>query len=160
MSLEEIKERLEAAFPGAVEELRTSCKPAGLQVKRGVILELCIWLHSHPDFYMDSLSCLTALDNGPKAGTMEVIYTLYSIPHGHSFQLACMLDRGQPEIDSVSSIWRSADWHEREAFDFYGIHFKGHPDLRRILLPADWEGFPLKKDYQHQEKYHGITVKY
>jgi NADH-quinone oxidoreductase subunit C len=160
MSIEEIKERIEAEFPGAVEELRTSSTPACLQIKRGVLPAVCQWLHSDPVFYMDSLSCLTALDNGPEAGSLEVIYTLYSIPHGHSFQLACLLDRSQPEIQSVSTIWRTADWHEREAYDFYGIHFQGHPDLRRILLPADWEGHPLKKDYEHQEKYHGITVKY
>jgi NADH-quinone oxidoreductase subunit C len=160
MSIDEIKDRIEAEFPGAIEELRSACTPAGLQVKRGVITELCQWLHTHPDFYMDSLSCLTALDNGPEAGTMEVIYTLYSIPHGHAFQLACLLDRQQPEVDSVASIWRTADWHEREAFDLFGIQFIGHPDLRRILLPADWEGHPLTKDYQHQEKYHGIIVKY
>jgi NADH-quinone oxidoreductase subunit C len=70
-----------------------------------------------------------------------------------------MLDREKPSIASVSSVWRTADWHEREAFDFYGIQFEGHPDLRRILLPEDWEGHPLRKDYVEQMKYHGIQVK-
>ena len=64
------------------------------------------------------------------------------------------------EIDSVSGIWKTADWHEREIFDFYGVKFNNHPDLRRILLPADWIGHPMRKDYQEQETYHGIKVKY
>ena len=65
-----------------------------------------------------------------------------------------------PQVPSVSSIWKTADWHEREAFDLVGIEFTNHPDLRRILLPSDWEGYPLRKDYKEQEEYHGIKVKY
>jgi NADH-quinone oxidoreductase subunit C len=65
-----------------------------------------------------------------------------------------------PQIPTVSSIWKTADWHEREAFDLMGIEFVGHPDLRRILLPEDWVGHPLRKDYQVQDYYHGIQVKY
>jgi NADH-quinone oxidoreductase subunit C len=64
-----------------------------------------------------------------------------------------------PSVPSLVSIWRTADWHEREAFDLVGVYFEGHPDLRRILLPEDWVGHPLRKDYVEQEKYHGIQVK-
>jgi NADH-quinone oxidoreductase subunit C len=74
--------------------------------------------------------------------------------------LKVMVPRENPEVDSVSSIWRGADWYEREAFDMYGINFKGHPDLRRILMPADWEGHPLRKDYKHQEFYRDVKVQY
>jgi NADH-quinone oxidoreductase subunit C len=91
---------------------------------------------------------------------MEVIYTLYSIPNHITLHLRVILDRSSPVISSVSSVWRTADWHEREAFDFFGIEFANHPDLRRILLPEDWEGHPLRKDYVEQSKYHGIQVKY
>jgi NADH-quinone oxidoreductase subunit C len=65
-----------------------------------------------------------------------------------------------PIIPSVSSIWRSADWHEREAFDMYGIQFEGHPDMRRILCPDDWEGYPLRKDYEPAELYKGLKIKF
>ncbi|HXA01825.1 MAG TPA: NADH-quinone oxidoreductase subunit C, partial [Cytophagaceae bacterium] len=115
--------------------------------------------------YFDFLSCLTGVDNGPAIGTMEVIYHLYSIPFNHHIILKAELIRNNegeplPAITSVSNIWRSANWHEREIFDMYGIVFEAHPDLRRILLPADWEGYPLRKDYKHQEYYHGIKVEY
>ena len=88
------------------------------------------------------------------------MYHLYSIPFHHSLVLKIELDRTNPIVDSVSQLWRTADWHEREAYDFFGIQFHQHPDLRRILLPADWEGFPMRKDYQQQETYHGIKVAY
>jgi NADH-quinone oxidoreductase subunit C len=123
------------------------------------ILPVCEFLWKNPSTYFDSLSCLTAIDQGPEAGKMEVIYTLYSIPNHVTVHLRVMLDREKPSLSSVSSVWRTADWHEREAFDFYGIQFEGHPDLRRILLPEDWEGHPLRKDYVEQTKYHGIQVK-
>jgi NADH-quinone oxidoreductase subunit C len=124
------------------------------------ILPVCEFLWKNPAIYFDSLSCLTAIDQGPEAGKMEVIYTLYSIPNHLTLHLRVILDRSSPTISSVSSIWRTADWHEREAFDLLGIQFSGHPDLRRILLPEDWEGHPLRKDYVEQSKYHGIQVKY
>jgi len=74
--------------------------------------------------------------------------------------LKVVLPRENPEVDSVSQVWRTADWHEREAFDMFGIKFNGHPDLRRLLLPADWEGHPLRKDYKHQEYYRDVKVEY
>ena len=110
--------------------------------------------------YFDSLSCVTGIDNGPEKNTMEVVHNLYSIPYNHHLMLRVELDRENPGVESLSSIWKTADWHERETFDLFGIHFANHPDLRRILLPNDWEGYPLRKDYQEQEKYHGMTVVY
>ena len=91
---------------------------------------------------------------------MEVIYHLYSIPYDLHLALSVELSRKQPTVDSVTAIWRGANWHEREAYDLLGIQFNNHPDLRRILLPEDWDGFPLRKDYQEQENYHDIKVKY
>jgi NADH-quinone oxidoreductase subunit C len=91
---------------------------------------------------------------------MEVIYNLYSIPYNHHLTVKVMLDRAEPAVESLTAIWKTADWHEREAYDLLGIRFNNHPDLRRILLPEDWEGHPLRKDYEHQEYYRGIKVEY
>lgn len=124
------------------------------------IAEVCLFLRDTDQLYFDFLSCLTGVDNGPDKKTMEVFYHLYSIPYNHSVVLKVEIDREHPEVPTVCYVWRTADWHEREAYDMFGIKFSGHPDLRRILLPADWEGFPLRKDYQTQEYYHGIKVKY
>jgi NADH-quinone oxidoreductase subunit C len=94
-----------------------------------------------------------------------VIYHLYSIPNDFQLTLQCSLaypddNSVLPELSTVSDIWKAAEWHERETFDLVGIEFKNHPDLRRILLPADWDGHPLRKNYTEQEKYHGIRVEY
>ena len=129
------------------------------------IAEVCMLLHKQEECYFDMLSCLTGLDNGVEKSTMEVIYNLYSIPFEHSLMLKVIVERNKEneplsEVPSVSHIWRTADWHEREAFDLLGISFSNHPDLRRILLPEDWVGHPLRKDYKAQEYYHGIQVKY
>lgn len=129
------------------------------------LLAICDFLWRNPACYFDQLSCLTAIDNGPEKGTLELIYTLYSIPHHQTLHLKVVLprlleDNQLPVVSSLVSIWKTADWHEREAFDLVGVHFEGHPDLRRILLPEDWKGHPLRKDYVEQEKYHGIQVKY
>ncbi len=126
---------------------------------------VCRVLFEHPSCYFDYLACITAVDNGPEKGTLEVLYHLNSIPYGHRLVLKTLLPRNAPGeplpvVPTVSHIWRTADWHEREAFDLMGITFSGHPDLRRILLPEDWEGHPLRKDYTEQELYHGIRVRY
>ena len=134
--------------------------PKAIVVPPVYIKSVCQELYQNSSSYFDMLSCLTGIDNGVEVNTMEVVYNLYSIPFNHHLMLKVTLSRENPEIDSVSEIWRTANWHEREAFDMYGIKFNGHPDLRRILLPADWEGHPLKKDYQHQEYYRDVKVKY
>jgi NADH-quinone oxidoreductase subunit C len=136
-----------------------------LEVRADRLPTVCRFLFENPALYFDYLACVTGIDNGPEKGTMEVVYHLNSIPFGHSLVIKVELERERengelPVVPTVSTIWRTADWHEREIFDLLGIHFEGHPDLRRILLPADWEGYPLRKDYREQEYYHGIRVQY
>ncbi len=160
MSYKEIKASISRKFPGSVIGENLEANPFTLLVDSKFIREICGFLHAHESTYFDSLSCLTGIDNGEEAGTMEVIYHLYSIPHNIHLGLVVELDRDHPKVDSVSEVWAGANWHEREAYDLLGIRFENHPDLRRILLPSDWEGHPLKKDYQEQENYHGIKVKY
>jgi NADH-quinone oxidoreductase subunit C len=134
--------------------------PKIVVIDKAHFVSLCAHLHSSNETYFDMLSCITALDNGPQVGTMELVYNLYSIPYNHHLSLKIILQRESPTADSVSHIWKTADWHEREAYDMFGIHFKGHPDLRRILMPADWVGYPLRKDYKHEEYYRSIKIEY
>lgn len=134
--------------------------PGAVKINASDLVTVCSALHQDPSTYFDMLSCITGIDNGVEAGTMEVVYNLYSIPFNHHLTIKVMLPREKPEIDSVTSIWKTADWHERELFDMFGIIVKNHPDLRRILLPADWEGYPLRKDYKHQEYYRDIKIEY
>ncbi|MFK7951422.1 MAG: NADH-quinone oxidoreductase subunit C [Ekhidna sp.] len=157
---EEIKTLINQHFPDAIEGEDLSATPNALIINAKSIHEVCELLHANEKTYFDQLSCLTGLDNGEEKGSMEIIYNLYSIPFNLHLMLKVLIERNNPSIDTVSDIWKTADWHEREAYDMLGIHFNNHPDLRRILMPDDWEGFPLKKDYVEQEKYHDIKVKY
>ena len=134
--------------------------PKAIKIASGDLTTVAQRLLEDPDMYFDTLSCVTGIDNGPAAATMEVVYNLYSIPFNCQLMLKVLLPRDKPEIESLSHLWRTANWHEREIFDMYGIVFLNHPDLRRILMPADWEGHPLRKDYTQQEYYRDIKVKF
>jgi NADH-quinone oxidoreductase subunit C len=136
------------------------CTPKAIKISADDLLSVMEALYRDPATYFDMLSCVTGLDNGAEAATMEVAYNLYSIPFNHHLMIKVVLPRHKPEIESVTSIWKTANWQEREIFDMYGIQFKNHPDLRRILMPADWEGHPLKKDYKQQDYYRDIKVEY
>lgn len=160
MDFETIKSLISERLADAIIGEDQNATPKALLISSEKIAEVCELLHSNELTYFDQLSCLTGIDNGPESGTMEIIYNLYSIPRNLHLMLKVTVDRKKPVIDSVQHIWKTANWHERETFDLLGIEFKNHPDLRRILLPKDWEGYPLRKDYEEQEKYHGMTVKY
>jgi NADH-quinone oxidoreductase subunit C len=165
MTFQEIKQLLLVQFGSdQIDSIETGPQPV-LTVAIEKLEAICRFLHESDLLYFDFLSCITAIDNGPGLGTMEIIYNFTSIPYEHNLMLKITFPRnveGQPlpAIPTVSHIWRTADWHEREAFDLMGIEFTGHPDLRRILLPEDWQGHPLRKDYHAQERYHGIYVRY
>lgn len=129
--------------------------------------QLAQYLRDTPELAFDFLHCLTGVDYGLKVGKVGVIYHLSSLLHEHQLVIKITLPYPvnqigdpQPGIPSVAHIWRAADWHEREAYDLVGIPFQGHPDLRRMLLPEDWQGHPLRKDYQTAESYHDIQIDY
>lgn len=134
--------------------------PAAIKIAKEDLPFVAQTLFQNPTTYFDMLSCITGIDNGPDAGTMEVVYNLYSIPFNHHLMIKVVVSREKPEVESLCHVWKTANWHEREVFDMYGIHFLNHPDLRRILMPADWVGHPLRKDYKHQEYYRDIKVEY
>lgn len=138
----------------------TTSTPESIRIEPSKLLEVMGFLQADERLYFDSLSCLTAVDNGVESDSIELIYNLYSIPYDHHLMVKVMLDRASPSVDSLVPLWKTADWHEREAYDLMGINFNGHPDLRRILMPADWDGHPLRKDYEEQTYYRGVKVKY
>jgi NADH-quinone oxidoreductase subunit C len=109
------------------------------------IVEACRLLKK--DLQFVRLSTLTAVDRFPAEPRFEVVYHLHSLERNERLRLKCMLGGTDPEIDSVTIIWRGANWYEREVFDLFGIRFRNHPDLRRIMMPDDWEGYPLRKDF-------------
>jgi NADH-quinone oxidoreductase subunit C len=137
-----------------------TASPKAIKISKDDLVNVMDTLYRDETTYFDMLSCVSGIDNGEQAATMEVVYNLYSIPFNHHLMIKVLLPREKPEIESISHIWKTANWQEREIFDMYGIHFKNHPDLRRILMPADWDGHPLRKDYKHQEYYRGIKVEY
>jgi NADH-quinone oxidoreductase subunit C len=164
MSFEDIKLLLIEKFGAEVivGEETTGLQPA-LLIAPDLIAEVCLELRNNSKTYFDFLSCITGVDYGVEAGRFGVVYHLASIPYKTQLTLKISKknDREEnnlPSFPSVTSVYRTADWHEREAYDMVGIFFEGHPDLRRILLPDDWEGFPLRKDYKTAEYYKGIKI--
>ncbi len=118
------------------------------------------FLHDNEELNFDSLINLSGVDE-IKANLLSVYYHIESTSLKHKLVLKVVTDRNNPEVSSVTEIWKGADWHEREAYDMFGIKFLNHPDLRRILMPYDWEaGYPLRKDYENPEYYQGMKVPY
>ncbi len=119
------------------------------------VTEVCQFMRSDERLLFDHLELLGGVDYKDR---IEVVYLLTSLKHGHRFVLKARLPRENPTIRSVESLWAAANWHEREAFDMFGITFQGHSDLRRILCPDDWEGYPLRKDYKTPTTYRDMPV--
>ena len=120
--------------------------------------EIAEFVFDDPALKMDWLANHSGVDYVADA-KMCCVYDLWSFDHRHTFAIKVYTPRegqGGPSIPSVADLWPAADWHEREAYDLLGIDFPGHPDLRRILCAEDWEGYPLRKDYQFPREYHGI----
>lgn len=163
MTFSEITDLLTAQF-GPVLTVNTQNAQPYLIVPADQLAAICRFLRDDDRLFFDLLACVTGIDNGPEANTVEVMYNLTSIPYKHDLMLSVVVSRNTgsarlPSVPSLAHIWRTADWHEREAFDLVGIYFDNHPDLRRILLPTDWTGHPLRTDYREDEQYHGIKTK-
>jgi NADH-quinone oxidoreductase subunit C len=112
------------------------------------------------DLAFDSLQCLSGVDLSASDETMEIVYHLFSMTHQHNLTLKIIVPKVEPHVPTVEHVWKIANWHEREVYDLYGVVFDGHSDLRRILLPDDWEGHPMRKDYKEPEIYRGMKVPY
>jgi NADH-quinone oxidoreductase subunit C len=129
-------------------------------VAADAIAEVAAFCKASPELAFDNLMCLAAVDYPKETPPrMEVVYHLFSYTRGHRFVLKVHTPREGARVPSVEKVWGVANWHEREAYDIMGILFEGHSDMRRILLPDDWEGHPLRKDWQDPDFYNGMHVK-
>jgi NADH-quinone oxidoreductase subunit C len=164
MSFEDIKLLLVEKFgAGVIIGEETGGLQPALLIEPDRIAEVCMELHNNSKTYFDFLSSITGVDYGVEINRFGVVYHLASIPYQSQLTLKVSKENNRdlndlPSFPSITSVYRTADWHEREAYDLVGIFFEDHPDLRRILLPDDWEGFPLRKDYKTAEYYKGIKI--
>ncbi|MCL1981255.1 MAG: NADH-quinone oxidoreductase subunit C [Proteobacteria bacterium] len=146
-----IADRLRAEFPDEILHSYLNQGQAAVVVRSGRIVDILRWLRTTETIHMDHLRSLCGVDNarrrGPGLARFEVVYNLYSIALRHEIRVRAEVEDKEPAIDSVVELWASANWMERETYDLFGIRFNNHPDLRRVLLPEDWVGHPLRKDY-------------
>ena len=173
MTSTDIIATLQEKFGARIKSAKTDTLDPFVVVDPADLHDVCRFLHDDPRLAFDMLANISGVDylepdpkKALKAGFdphMEVVYHLMSFPHKHRFVVKLMLPRWKddkpgelPEVPSVTSLWRAADWHEREVYDLSGIWFTGHPNLTRILLAEDWVGHPLRKDYEFPLEYHGI----
>ena len=142
---------LERQFPGTILQGTAQGRELHLTLAPDHILSICRALKSSYGF--ERVSAITAVDWWPRQPRFKVVYLLHSIRNNARVRITVAVDENQ-SIESVTSVWRGANWYEREVFDLFGITFRNHPNLERIMMPADWEGNPLRKDYPvHGYKY-------
>jgi NADH-quinone oxidoreductase subunit C len=153
---EPLKDQAGAALIGALQETHADAVLEVIQafgeltivVPRERIVELCTYLRMTPEFGFNLLADICGVDRGPEEDPrFEVNYHLFSTTKFHRLRLKVVVGEEDLRVPTVTGIWRTANWHERETFDMFGVHFEGHPDLRRILLPDDWQGHALRKDF-------------
>lgn len=168
-------DRLQARFGDAVsqppaEQGASEHGDPWLRVEAAQVAKVAKFLRDDPESLFDFLNGLTVVDYLPPADKkvaaavgderLEVVYHLSSLPRKKSLTLKVatprLVDGALPEVPTVAKVWKTANWHEREAYDLFGVRFAGHPDLERILCPDDWQGHPLRKDYQMPLEYDGI----
>jgi len=155
-----IHARLKNRFSEKIASFHSEALQPWAVIVPDAIAEVAAFGKSDPELAFDNLMCLSAVDY-PKDDPprLEVVYHLFSYARRHVFVLKVHLPRDGAHVPTVEGIWPVANWHEREAYDLFGIVFDGHSDLRRILLPDDWIGHPLRKDWQDPDFYNGMHVK-
>ena len=153
-------EALQNKFGEAVYELHADDKKdldPWFLVKADKVVQVCEHLRDSPELAFNYMECLTGVD-WPDKGELHVVLHLFSYSKKHRVVLKVPLPRDNPRMPTISGVWSAANWQERECYDLLGVTFEGHPDLRRIMLPDDWIGHPLRKDYKEQPDYQGIPT--
>jgi NADH-quinone oxidoreductase subunit C len=176
MSGQDFLDRLKKKFGDGITGANSEAVDPWIEVSPDALVDVCTYLRDEKDLRFNYLNCVSAVDyfeadekKAAKTGWdphLELVYHMWSIPHKASLVLKVILPRWKggkpgelPEVPTVSGVWSTADWHEREVYDLSGVRFIGHPNLRRILCPEDWVGHPLRKDYEMPLEYHGIRGK-
>ena len=146
MNLAAVLAKAQARFPEAGLD-DDPLNPQAIRTPLALIPEIFQWLKDDPELKFDYFEFSTCTDRPPDH--LDLIYYCYSYAHKHRVAIKVQLDRDNPAIPTVCDLWKNAEWNEREIFDLFGVVFTGHPDLRRLMMPEDWEGHPLRKDYSH-----------
>ena len=144
--------KLKNTFPDAILNVEEYRGDVTVTLKRDGLLQVCTFLRDDPEYSFRFLADVTAVDYKDKTPRFVMVYHLLSHEHNRRLRLKVPLEDEKPEIETVTGIWATADWHERETYDLLGVNFLNHPDLRRILLPDHWDCFPLRKDYPLEGK--------
>lgn len=158
MTAQEITNALKEKFGDAILEAKLEVMQPWLSIAPNRMKDVALFLRDDPSMQFDYMMCLSGVDYND--GRLGIVYHLFSMVHRHKIVLKAFCTKDNAHVQSVSSVWGTANWHEREVFDMYGIIIDEHPDLRRILMPNDWEGHPLRKDYKVPEYYNGMKVPY
>ncbi len=158
MTASQIYQKVKERFSEQVGDLNERALDPYFLVQPEAIRDICRYLKEDPDLAFDCLSNMSGVDY-LKEGKIQVVYHLYSYTHRHKIVVKVDLPRDHPAVPTVEDLWKAANWQEREIYDLLGVIFTGHPDLRRLLMPEDWVGHPLRKDFVEPEEYHGISTR-
>jgi NADH-quinone oxidoreductase subunit C len=153
-----ICERIKTHYGDRVRQVELTAKDPWILVDSEAIAEVGRFLHDAEDLRFGALSNLSGVDY-KDGGYIEVVYHLYSYPYRHAIVIKVRTPRDAASVPTVECVWKAANWLEREVYDLLGVTFKGHPDLRRLLMPEDWVGYPLRKDFVEPAEYHGISTR-
>lgn len=158
MDAASIHERLRGRFGESVISVDNDALSPFAVIAPSAIRDVCHWLRDEDDLRFDCLSNESGVDYKDE-GYIEVVYHLFSYAHRHTVVLKVRPPRDAAVVPTVEGVWRAANWMEREIYDLLGVHFSDHSDLRRLLMPEDWVGHPLRKDFVEPEEYHGINTR-
>jgi NADH-quinone oxidoreductase subunit C len=158
MDVNTLHERLRAQFGERVGAAHPAAKDPWIDVEAAAIRDICRFLRDEPELRFEALSNLSGVDYKDD-GKIEIVYHLYSYTYRRLAVLKCRTPRDQAVVPSVEPVWNAANWLEREVYDLLGVTFTDHTDLRRLLLPEDWVGYPLRKDFVEPDEYHGISTR-
>lgn len=153
-----IHQRLKARFEAVVGDCHLQVADPTIHVQPAAIADVCRFLRDDPDLRFDCLTNQSGVDFKAR-DAIAVVYHLYSYTHRHGIVLQVETPRDNPVVPTVENVWMTANWLEREIYDLLGVTFDGHSDLRRLLMPEDWIGHPLRKDFVEPEEYHGISTR-